>query len=148
MMPHRPEFDPDDDEDYYGVPGRRSIFFGSEQVYGKFKAVLILQFVTCFVCLSIIIFCVIYVLNKKKINEFRRRQFQIELNEQREIELGVKKMPHIPQANKPLPQASIFAEQALENEQSFEVLKQSNGQSNSSENSKWTIDDISDMSSD
>lgn len=147
-MPPRPDFDPDDDfgDSDHGRPNKSKFYiFGHEQVYSKFKAIIILQFVVCFVCLVIIIFCVIYVLNRKKYNEFKKRQFQMVLKEQREIELGMKKAPHIPQANNPLPQASIFVERAnIINNQSFGVMSDTHDDDN---NNKWTIDEISDMSS-
>lgn len=67
------------------------------------------------------------------------------LKEQREIELGMKKAPHIPQANNPLPQASIFVERAsIINNQSFGVMSDTHDDDN---NNKWTIDEISDVSS-
>ena len=80
-------------------------------------------------------------------------EFQLYMKEQREIEMGVKKAPHIPQATNPLPQ--ILVEQIFNNDNNNDDNNNNdnrqnllhNQDNNNDDNDQWSIDEMSDISS-
>lgn len=139
FMPPHPDFEPEDEDDYRdpnkkNPNGGKFLIFGDKILYKQFRTIVIFQFVACLICMIIIIACIIYILTKKKRNELSKIKHQLILKEQREIEFGVKKRPHVPQANNPLP--SILVEQ----------LPDENNNDKNQDKNEWTLDEFSDAS--
>lgn len=109
IFPNRPGFIPDQFDCVNSFNCRDDGSVG-HQKYFKKQMITISYFLctVCSICTIIIIACMVFIYLKNKDKNIQMKKIESFEKEQQDIETGIKKLPHIPQATNPPPLNSLF----------------------------------------